>query len=446
MRCGLRVESRSKTGPSLSMSHSATDAERAWDFGMVDEDCVAFPVCVVAQEVNWNSGTLDSHSSYWREKNWVRWEAVGRINYFRVQAFRSVPPTSESTKGVTEGSETSLVWEAKFSTRTGLVDAIDENGIRVRRASDGHPYTWRIPEGLQVLVATGDAVEENQVIASRVTSMTVRELACPGRLADQHITRLIQSRERTQRFTGVKLARLLRREQYTRAIANLLNDREEDVYIRLEGASYLSSVAGQPTQELFEPFVTSADEQVQLEAVIALAETNAPEAVPLLFNILDNQGHPFFFRSAAAWSLGKIGGERAIGRLVQGFGDVDISIRNEALEGIVSIGGPAIPILLDGLRQIDQHIAAGCAEALRRKQTELDENTLLALSEQLRVAPSQWAVWLTGHLPRERLAAMTAGLQRTAPELHYAVTLLWAFVESWIAQHWDLQTGAHLTQ
>src|SRR5208337_5131094 len=32
--CGLRIESRAKSKPELSMSHSPTETERSWDFGM----------------------------------------------------------------------------------------------------------------------------------------------------------------------------------------------------------------------------------------------------------------------------------------------------------------------------------------------------------------------------------------------------------------------------
>jgi hypothetical protein len=44
-KCGIRIESRAKTQPDLSMSHSLADDSRAWDFGMVDDDWIAFPVC-----------------------------------------------------------------------------------------------------------------------------------------------------------------------------------------------------------------------------------------------------------------------------------------------------------------------------------------------------------------------------------------------------------------
>lgn len=54
--CGLRVESRAKTRPDLSMSHSPSDHDRAWDFGMVNADVIAFPVCKAAEEEQWSNG------------------------------------------------------------------------------------------------------------------------------------------------------------------------------------------------------------------------------------------------------------------------------------------------------------------------------------------------------------------------------------------------------
>ena len=42
----------------LSLSHSPTDQERAWDFGMVDADVIAFPVCKAGEEKQWSAGRL----------------------------------------------------------------------------------------------------------------------------------------------------------------------------------------------------------------------------------------------------------------------------------------------------------------------------------------------------------------------------------------------------
>ena len=111
-RCGLRVESRAKTKAELSMSHSLTAQERAWDFGMVDSDVIAFPVCTAGEEKLWNSGRLKEPVSYWHERNWIRWQPEGKVNYVRVGQFRTLPPGHATTKGVTEGSETSVDWKS----------------------------------------------------------------------------------------------------------------------------------------------------------------------------------------------------------------------------------------------------------------------------------------------------------------------------------------------
>src|SRR5437899_2147860 len=76
-----RVESKTKTKADLSMSHS-TESSRTWDFGMVDTDLIAFPVCIPAKEAYWSRGKLGDEASYWHEKNWIDWRLQGVTNYF----------------------------------------------------------------------------------------------------------------------------------------------------------------------------------------------------------------------------------------------------------------------------------------------------------------------------------------------------------------------------
>ena len=101
--CGLRIESRAKSKPELSMSHSPTENERSWDFGMVDTDVVAFPVCGAVGEHYWSRGKLNEGASYWHERNWVKWQAEQHVNYFSVAAFRATPFMKIARKGVTGG-------------------------------------------------------------------------------------------------------------------------------------------------------------------------------------------------------------------------------------------------------------------------------------------------------------------------------------------------------
>jgi len=441
LRCGVRVESRAKTNPDLSMSHSATDAERAWDFGMVDSDWIAFPVCENVQEADWSAGVLDATVSYWRQKQWVHWQIRGHINYLTVAAFRSRVPARSRTKGVEEGSENLIGWNATFSTRDGAVELIDtqKRKVAIRRSSDNHLYTWTVKPEQELLVAAGQRVEQNQLIASTVRPITGNELQCSQHLPTHHIGSLLSSRERTQRFTGAKLARLLRRSDYETEVSALTSDSEEDVYVRLEGLSYLTSVCGHSAASLFAPYLNSGDAQIRLEAVIALGEAASPEALELLGALLDDTDCPFFLRSAAAWSLSQIGSDAASMRLVRAFGDIDVSLREDALDGLVSIGREAFPALLAGLRSRNLDVVAGCAEAIRRHRA-LPKEVVRELIGQLHSdSPKDWAVWLVGHLPREYFNSSIAQLQRSKPELHYAISLLWSFVESWIARHWELK-------
>ena len=280
--CGLRIESRAKTKTELSMSHSPTDQERAWDSGMVDADVIAFPVCKAGEEKQWSAGRLSEPISYWHERNWIRWQAAGKVNYVRVARFRAVPPGSAATKGVTEGSETSVAWKTRFSSRDGVVEALEGQRITIARAADGQRHTQTIPPALRIVVAQGEEVSLNQIIASGVRPESDHDLRCTGALLEGHLPQLLASRERTQRFTGVKLARLRGDDSLGSPIASLESDQEEDVYIRLEAAAYLVAVRNLRAEGLFGPYLASPDQQIQLEAVIALGEAGTGECVRLL--------------------------------------------------------------------------------------------------------------------------------------------------------------------
>lgn len=444
--CGMRVESRAKTKPELAMSHSATDAERAWDFGMVDDDLIAFPICHSTDEIDWSRGQLEDNQSYWQGRNHVKWQVEQYINYIRISEFRQVLHSKTATKGVIEGSETAIAWDTIFSTRHGTVEAIKQGKISVRRTSDRHLYTWRNTKNLPVRVTVGDPIMVAQILASQVSPLSPNELLCPQSLSPQHIPNLLHSPQRTQRFTGIKLARLRADAQYEQIIEKVTHHPDEDLYVKLEGAIYLSHVCNQSAQALLKPYLSHQDTQIQLEGVVALAETGTPEAVQMLADTLDHDKYPYFLRSAAAWALGRIGTEIAIKRLIQAFADVDQNIREEALEAIEMLEEPVLGHLFTGLIDSDQDIAAGAAEAMRR-QGLLPPNMLRQILTEVQTDAQQlWAVWLLGNLPHEKeyVKLAIAELQNTSPETHYAIAVLWSFMESWIARHWELHptTGA----
>jgi hypothetical protein len=178
-RCGQRVESRAKADASLAMSHSDKDSERAWDFGMIDSDWVAFPVCKTQEKLFWGVGKLRGDTSYWHERSWSRWQFVGRINLVTVGEFRKIPFKPVPKKGVTEGSEPIIVWPATFATTAATVTGIRPGKVTVKRPS-ARQSTRSIPPEQTVQVLDGQAVEENQILASTVPPLAA--ITCPGRL------------------------------------------------------------------------------------------------------------------------------------------------------------------------------------------------------------------------------------------------------------------------
>lgn len=102
-----------------------------------------------------------------------------------------------------------------------------------------------------------------------------------------------------------------------------------------------------------------------------------------------------------------------------------------------------IHLLLEGLEHPDNDQAAGCAEALRQLQS-LSAGALDRLTRNLGADSSPWTVWLLGHLPKELVAPSVAYLQDSAPQLRYAISVLWTFAGSWVAKSWELnaQSGA----
>src|SRR5205807_2192372 len=112
----------------------------------------------------------------------------------------------------------------------------------------------------------------------------------------------------------------------------------EDIYVKLEGVSYLAAICGRTVADNIRPYLASADPQIAIESVITLGETATEEAADLLSAILDDANLPYFLRSAAAWGLARQAGEPSIRRLIRAFADVNTDIRQEALDSIVVLG------------------------------------------------------------------------------------------------------------
>jgi len=433
IRCGVRIESRAKTNADLSMSHSPSEAERAWHYGMLDTDWVAFPI-LSADESVWSAGGLHEQRSLWRERTLTTWHVEGWINLFTVASFKRVTPKQLKPKGVSEGSEVQVKWKARFAPSRGRVVAA--NGERLVYLLDDDPSKprhFRLASDERPFLAAGEHFEPNQVLAGQVEPMTTAASRCVGGCDTGKIAQMLASRERTVRFTGCKLARLARAAGLVNKIRELAEDSEEDAYVRMEAKSYLCEVAGDSADDQFRAILLEdADEQMRLEAAVTLAETRTRTSFDLLRTVLEDATQPLFLRSACAWAIGCHGTKEAAQVLVQAFADVAPEIREEALIALHGLGAVGFDPLLSGLEASSAAIAAGAAETLRRIRGAPAKD-IAALAEG---SSSTWPTWTLAHLPKDAVAPYVAALQSRRPDVHYAISVLWNFLESWIANDW----------
>lgn len=432
-RCGVRIESRAKTNAELSMSHSPSDAERAWHYGMLDSDWVAFPI-LSADEGVWSSGGLHEQRSLWRERVLTTWHVEGWINLFTVASFKRVAPKQLKPKGVSEGSEVQVKWKARFAPSSGRVVAA--NGGRLDYLLDDGPSKlrhFRLATDERPFLAAGEHFQPNQVLAGQIEPLTTAASRCIGACDTGKIAQMLSSRERTVRFTGCKLARLARATGLVNEVRELAEDSEEDAYVRMEAKSYLCEVAGDSADDHFRVILLEDhDEQMRLEAAVTLAETRTPTSFDLLRTVLEDTTQPLFLRSACAWAIGCHATEEAAQVLVEAFADVAPEIREEALVALHDLGAVGFNPLLRGLEASSAAIAGGAAETLRRIRGA-PAKKIAAIAER---ASSTWPTWTLAHLPKDAVAPYVAALQSKRPDVHYAISVLWNFLDSWIANDW----------
>jgi hypothetical protein len=446
IRCGQRIESRAKTRPELSMSHSLSDSTRSWDSGLIPGDWIAFPVCSSATRRDWAQGRLDGTNSYWRERRWAQWQPQGAINVFDVASLLGSLPKPKPAKGVTEGSESQVYWPAVFATLDGVVTTVDAEtiryagsaGTRERRVRISGTGRGRLPPA----VSPGDPVLLHQVLAASVPPLSEGDLACRDDLDDDRIASMLQSRRESVRYAGCRLAKLRRTTSVGQTVYDLSRDPAEDLYTRLEARSYLVTVAGVDAREEFGALVSESSEAPwRLESIVTLADTTSDSALGLLRAVLAERGNPFFLRSAAAWALGRFPGEDAATALIATFTDVDRDLRQEAVTALRHLGIDALGPLLEGLGEGPEDIAAGCFEVLRHLEAT-PVKPLVSLAEESR-AP-EWAVWLLASLSKSQVSPMIASWQTKRPDLHFALSVLWSFLESWVSETWQRPSDPQL--
>lgn len=120
VKCGMRIESRAKTKLEITMSHSMSDPERGWDFGLNNNDYIALVVCNRSGE-----RPID-----WEADNLVQYISVEDLHLLEDQCLAVMP------KGAEEGFEARITWPSSVANYSGKIIHIDSESVKYRRVKD----------------------------------------------------------------------------------------------------------------------------------------------------------------------------------------------------------------------------------------------------------------------------------------------------------------------
>lgn len=416
LRCGRRVESRAKTKMEISMSHSTSNPERGWDFGLEDSDMVALAYCEKT-----GPGPLD-----WVASRLVQYISVGALR----KAWKANAVKMERPKGAQEGFEIRATWPSAVAKAAGTVEEVNSRTVRYRRATDNRSASIRIQRGevtLKPLVARGAVVQPNQIIAS-VVSVTDRFPCEGGATAERYISWL-KSPSLSDRYAGVKALSRSEGEDSTKALVDRVLDTKEHVYVRVDAAAGLMRRANPAGREFLAATLQDAYLENRLEAAIVLGEVATPEAAQLLITTLrDQEQHPEI-RAGAAWSLGELGARDALPSLIQSFSALDMPVKIEAARALAKLGRRYVDEVIHALPHGNPEERPGIAWALSKADGFGISQLLPTLVDE---DARQWVAYIIGTQDREKMLPEIETLAERDPQVYFAVTVLWKIIASWV--------------
>lgn len=410
---GIRIESRAKTKLQISMSHSISDPERGWDYGMKDTDYVALIVCEKCGKspIDWKSDNLVQFISI---KDLRQAEKEGQVVFAR-------------PKGAQEGFESTINWVSAIATAEGRV--IEVGDLIKYKTVGGRTNFVRLTKTgkkLTPMVKVGDKVIPNQILASVVRiQQRVPKSKVDVNFFLQNLTSLILS----DRYAASKALSFFNEIRVIEALKAKLNDPEEHIYVKLESAASLARLGENEGYDFIKACLRDNYLQHVLEAVIVLAEIKTNEACKLLCEILLDDSFDNEIRAGAAWGLGEQMNKSSVVSLINSFNSFEEKIRIEASRALAKLTNNFSSEVQSAFAAANNMEKPGIAWALS-KSTTLNFEQLI--SNRNDVDSRHWIAFILGSQPQERYITEIEKLQKVDPEIYFAVTLLWKIMTSWI--------------
>lgn len=416
LNCAHRVESRAKTKMEISMSHSESDQERGWDFGLDDSDFIGLVHCQRS-----GPGPMD-----WTPALFVQYVGVGSLR----QAWKTGLVRLERPKGATEGFEIRATWPAIVATAPGTIAYIDDKYLQYSKSDSHRTVTLRLDrQGTKLVphVKVDDQIQPSQIIASIVSVSTT--WPCVGGADIKTYLRLATSASLSDRYTAVKALAHFHIDESGNALLQRLEDTREHIYVRLDAAAGLMRQNNPLGKEFLATTLQDPYLENRLEAVIALGEVGTSEVGEALAAVLrDTQQHAEI-RAGAAWALGEVGALESLHALVESFGNLEVVIRIEAARALAKLSRMHVANVLGTFPTSTPDQRPGIAWALSKAGGfTIDQVFPLLIDQDAR----QWAAYMIGTQQREAMVSGIEALARRDPEVYFAATVLWKIMVSWV--------------
>lgn len=409
---GIRVESRAKTKLEISMSHSSSDPDRGWDFGMKETDYVAIVIC---------------------EKNGsepVDWIADNLVQFISIKALREAEKEQKvifvKPKGAEEGFEARINWPACIATSKGEIIEIDKT-IKYRTEEGRIKWVGLTKGGkrLSPLVKIGDKVQPNQILASVVNvSQTIPDTIVNSNFFLANLSSLILS----ERYAAAKALSYFNEKKVISSLLNKLTDKDEHIYVKLEVAASLCRLGADGYTFIRECLKDTYLQNI-LEAVIVLAEIKTDTANKILCNVLLDESFDPEIRAGAAWGLGEQQNKSALTSLIASFNSTDENVKIEAARALGKLTSNYSNEILSAFNIATPNEMPGVAWALTKSNSI---NIYHFLDNLNSLEARQWISYIIGMQGEEKYISEIERLKNKDPEVYFAVTLLWKITTSWI--------------
>ncbi|SLM43303.1 conserved hypothetical protein [Nitrospira sp. ND1] len=411
VRTGIRFEVRAKSDLKIKVSDAPRNPDRTWDFGLRNEDIIAF---IGIRQEQGDPGPAD--------------EAM----FFSTESLRGSidKSTLGPPKSASEGAERDRTWPAIVPSDNGIVESVTRTKLVVTMTGDGgrqrrQTYTLN---GKHVYVRPGDRFKKGLSILAgapsemaEVTSLLSREYNPLDDLLKQNPL---------DRYAAVKAIahREDLRPQAIPALESLLRS-EQDERVSLEAAGSSASLGSSLGQERIEAVLWGdGRKDLRMEAVLILTELGSQFSKNELVRIAQSrQLEGDEIRQAAVWGLGKAG-LKDYEAILPFIADAD---ENVALHAIAAFGPdtqePVIRKLVQKLTSGDPRVAAAASEALRLIGNETTVRVLVEATS----AGGDWVLATLGRMPPQLVTNIVSSSELMA---QLAPLLLLNECENWLAR------------